>query len=269
MSRTVESTKSYQSMKEHWVNTMATFLPQYSLSTQKFFNDQEFGFDHSYHVYSTASSLQAQIAAQEHIPINMDIIEQLSIFHDIGKFFQELHSLENISIAEAVYKEYASASNISEKVSEAVFDGIQGSDFYNYRLDPSSHPPHSLEADIVRAADKMQDNLTAKVDRYYDYGVNKRGAVFFIPTLTLEERSQFSFDNFSGDQLNVILSIIGLRPEDFSRPILQNAYRQWSIPAKEAVVKRILELAQEVGESEDHQHAIKNIIGWYRSTFTC
>lgn len=259
----------FKSFEERWHKRLSTFLPQYSDQIQRFFIDQDFGFLHSYQVFQLAQTLARQIEELEQRFLRAEIIEHLAIFHDIGKFFQELHSLENISLAEVVYKKYAGAAKISEEVTLAVVDGIQGSDFYNARLDPSGHPPHTLEGEIVRAADKMQDNLVAKVDRYYDYGINKRGATFFIPTLTYHQRSQFSFDNFLGDQLNVILSIIGLRPEDFSHPFLQEAYRQWSVPAKKAAVRRILDLAREVGEPEEHQTQIKNIISWYRHAFDC
>lgn len=255
--------------EQRWSGRLSAFLPQYAEQTRRFWRDQDFGFVHSYQVWQAAWTLARQIEKREQRSLDAEIIEQLAIFHDIGKFFQELHSLENISLAETVYQEYAAAGGVREEVRAAVLDGIRGSDFYNIRLDPSGHPPRTLEGEIVRAADKMQDNLVAKVDRYYDYGVCKRGAPFFLPTVTLEQRSQFSFENFLGDQLNVILSLLGLRPTDFTHPLLQETYRRWSLPAKQAAVQRMLDLAREVGEPEEHQAQISAIIVWYRKTFDC
>jgi len=126
-----------------------------------------------------------------------------------------------------------------------------------------------LEVDIVRAADKMQDNLIEKVDRYYDYGVVKRGTTSFSPTLTFEERTLFSFDNFNGDEINVLLSIIGLLDEDFSHKLLRQICHDWGIPKNQGVIDRILELAQEVGESQEHLEEIKQLIVWYRNAFQC
>lgn len=257
------------SFEQRWSRRFAAFLPQYPDQAQRFFADRACGFVHSLQVFQVAQTLVRQIEKQEQHALNAGIVEDLAIFHDLGKFFQELHSLENISLAETVYGEYAAAAGVAAEVRQAVLDGIGGSDFYNTRLDPAGHPPRTLEGEIVRAADKMQDNLVAKVDRYYDYGVKQRGATFFIPTLTPQQRSQFSFANFLGDQLNVILALIGLRPADFTHPLLQQAYRQWSGPAKQAAVERMLALAREVGEPEQHLAQIQEIIAWYRSAFDC
>ncbi len=71
------------------------------------------------------------------ITIDFEILELLAVFHDIGKFFQELHSLENLSIAESVFNQYASGKLIISTTTKIVLDGIRGSDFYNKRLDPS------------------------------------------------------------------------------------------------------------------------------------
>lgn len=257
------------SFEQRWSRRFATFLPQYPDQAQRFFADRAFGFEHSSQVLQVAQTLARRIQEQEQCALSGEIIEHLAIFHDLGKFFQRLHTLENISLAEAVYGEYAAAAGVSAQVRQAVLDGIEGSDFYNTRLDPAGHPPRTLEGEIVRAADKMQENLVAKVDRYYDYGVKQRGATFFLPTLTPEQRSQFSFANFLGDQLNVILAIIGLRPADFTHPLLQQTYRQWSGPAKQAAVERMLALAREVGEPEEHLAQIQEVIAWYRSAFDC
>lgn len=55
----------------------------------------------------------------------------------------------------------------------------------------------TLEGEIVRAADKMLDNMLSKVDRYrYKYG-EPRGATFYDPKLSLQDREMFSFDNFA------------------------------------------------------------------------
>jgi hypothetical protein len=257
-----------EQVSSKWLESLTTHLPEYSINIHAFFEDKEYGFEHSWSGIKRAKEI-LQLFDGLTEDIDIEVIEHLAIFHDIGKFFEELHSLENINISKKLYTDYADRAGLRPSLKEAVLDGISGSDFYNYRLDPSGHPPHSLSADIFRAADKMLDNLVAKVDRYYDYGVNKRGATFFNPDLSYEERASFSFDNFAGDQLNVILSIIGLSPNDFSHPVLQEEYIRWSEEPKKAVEDRIVSLAEEVGETEVNIDKIKQVISWYRKEFNC
>lgn len=258
-----------EKFQKKWRREFEQFLPQYSSQITEFFANDEFGLRHSYDVFTRALQLADKVEEHEKKPVNREVIEYIAVFHDIGKFFQEIHSLENIQIAEKVFCTYATGKSISPEIIDAIIDGVRNSDFYNMRLDPSSNPPKTIEGEIVRAADKMLDNLVAKVDRYwYDYGVPRK-VKFFDPNLTFKERAKFSFDNFSGDQLNVILSIIGLRPEDFLHPVIQEEYRRWSIKPKEEVVARIISLAREIGESEKNIKKIQEIINWYRKTFNC
>ncbi|GAB4218718.1 MAG: hypothetical protein Fur009_1070 [Candidatus Microgenomates bacterium] len=260
---------SLEQFRRKWRREFEQFLPQYFSQITKFFSDEEFGLRHSYDVFSRAFQLADKVEEYEKKPVNREVIEYIAVFHDIGKFFQEIHSLENIQIAKEVFVVYATNKSVPPEIADVVIDGIRNSDFYNRRLDPSSDSPKTIEGEIVRAADKMLDNLVKKVDRYwYDYGV-PRNLKFFDPNITFEERAKFSFDNFSGDQLNVILSIIGLRPEDFSHPVIQEEYRRWSKKAKKKVVTRIISLAREIGEPEENIKKIQEIIKWYRKTFNC
>lgn len=217
----------------HWQSSLRQYLPLYTDQIEHFVINNDIGLQHAYMVYKTAKKLQAEIEMQDKRSLNSSIIEYLCIFHDIGKFFQNIHTGVHISLARSVWDVYATNACLPLEVQEAVRDGIQTVDFYNVRLHPTGHPPRTLEADIVRAADNMQDNLVQKVDRcWYKYGLS-RGAVFFDPALSNEERADFSLDNYSGDQLNVMLSLLALRPEDFTHPITQENYRRWSLQAKE------------------------------------
>jgi HD superfamily phosphodiesterase len=231
--------------------------------------DNDKGLKHSLSVLETSLVMVDEIGKATFSPDDLMAIEHLCLFHDIGKFFQELHSLENTNIACDVYKQYGANRNIPENVIAMVVDGIVRSDFYNLRLFPSGQPPKSLAGDIVRCSDKMQDNLVAKVDRYwFEYGV-PRGATFYKRSLSREERGQFSFENFKGDQLNVILSIISLSGQDFSHPVLQATYDEWSKQPKELVVERIIALANEIGCTPSEVSEVESIINWYRSEFAC
>lgn len=264
----IMNTIEYQQFSHKWQQKLKISMPEYSNEIQKFVTDEKLWLKHSFEVYQTARNLCWTMNMKD-TEIDMTVIEYLAIFHDIWKFFQELHSLENISIAENVFSLFATKNTLSPEVVQKVCDGIRWSDFYNYRLDPSSHPPTFIEWDILRCADKMQDNLVAKVDRYwFEYGV-PRWATFFDSSLTKEERAQFSFDNFLWDQLNVILSIIWLRKEDFSNKFLSQAYGDWSMPEKQKVIERILQLAETLWYDKNERQQIQEIIDWYRITFNC
>lgn len=260
--------ETFDEFSQKWTSTLQECLPAHSVAIDKFISDNNQWLYHSFQVLSKAHKLASKIE-NTGITIDFEILELLAVFHDIGKFFQELHSLENLSIAESVFNQYASGKLIISTTTKIVLDGIRGSDFYNKRLDPSWNFPSTIEWDIIRAADKMQDNLTQKVDRYwYEYGV-PRGATFYDKEITLSDREKFSFDNFSWDQLNVILSIIGLRDQDFSHPVLQSEYIAWSTPMKNEAIKRIVELAKELWYNQTDVHDIQWIIEWYRRTFNC
>jgi len=257
------------SMKIYWQNRLNSTLPHYKDQLLEFFKDSDKGFQHSLNVYDRARELGLLIEGEDKISLNWEAIEQLSIFHDIGKFFQHLHSLENLSIAQRLYEEFAGKLEIDPYTRQIVLHGIGSSDFYNKRLDPITEPPLKLEEDIVRCADKTLDNIVSKVDRYwFEYGV-PRGATFFDPLLSFDERQEFSFANFKGDQLNVILSIIALRPDDFTHPVLQQAYAKWSKKPKDEVCNRIMGLAADLNLSPEHQDSVRCIIHEYRQRFNC
>ena len=260
----------FESFRSNWQNSLLRTLPSHKNQVENFVRDDVFGLRHSYDGWSRAYGLAEKIeSSNQPATIDRSIIEHIAIFHYIGKFFEELHSLENISIAEGIFREYAGKVQMKITQKDAITDGIKYSDFYNIRLDPSSRSPSTLEGETFRAADKMLDNMVMKVDRYwYNYGV-PRSATFFDPSLNHDDRTSFSFDNFAGDQLNVILSIIGLRPEDFSHPVLQEEYRQWSEDPKKRTVERIVSLAEEIGETPENINRVKEVVNWYRKAFAC
>lgn len=269
MKESADHLPAYAQFKEEWARKLVQSLADCREQVEAFAADEEFGLKHSYDVWKDARMLASDIADADGTHLDETVIDHVAVFHDIGKFFEKIHSLENISIAEGVYSRFAASLGIAPERLALVLDGIKHSDFYNQRLDPKGKPPQSLEADIVRAADKMQDNIVSKVDRYwFKYGV-PRGATFFNPALTHEQREQFNFENFAGDQLNVILSIIALRPEDFRHPVVQDAYRLWSGPKKRQVVGRILALADEIGQPPENIEKIAGVIDWYRQRFGC
>jgi hypothetical protein len=251
---------------DKWKNLLRSSFPEYKNNIDEYFWNEKMWFNHSWQVYNTSLNLKTKFRDSL---IDTSIIEFISIFHDIWKFFQKLHSAENINIAIDIFKKFAEKNNLNSEILHKTLDWIKNSDFYNYRLDPLQNPPIFIEWKIVRCADKMQNNLVEKVDRYwFDYWV-PRWAVFYDENISLEERGKFNFNNFLWDQLNVILSIIWLRPEDFYDEILNNEYTKWSKPEKERVVNRILSLTEELWYSKNEIKNIKEIIDWYRNKFSC
>lgn len=251
-----------------WSNILRASFPHYKEAVDKFILDDDKGLKHSFEVYDRSRELAYKVEASGTKVLD-GALQTIAIFHDIGKFFQDLHSWENLDIAVGVFSEYTTRHSLCPEFSSAIENAIIHSDFYNKRLDPPGKLPSSMEGLIVRCADKMLDNIVRKVDRYwYEYG-EPRGERFFDPAVTLDTRRSFNFQNWDGDQLNAILSIIALRPEDMGHPILEDEYRKWQVEWKQKAVDRILHLAIELGESKENIKAIGDIINWYRSEFQC
>lgn len=254
---------------DQWRDVLFRTLPDCTAQIECFFADHGFGFQHAWEVLDKASRLATQIEHRDGRLLHHEVIEHLALFHDIGRFFQEVHAAEHTILAQEVYTRFAQARAVRPDNARAVLDGIVSTPFFNYRLHPSSHPPRTLEADIVRAIAIMLNTRGTRVDYHYACSLAQREAPFFDPTLTQEQRVRFSLEHFTGDHLNVLLSLLAMRPGDFSHPVLQEAYRKWSGPAKEELITRILDLAWRVGESEEHLECIQQTITWYRNAFAC
>jgi Ser/Thr protein kinase RdoA (MazF antagonist) len=251
-----------------WRSQLAEAFPGSERQLEDFFKDRDKGFEHSWQVLLRSHEIiETASDVIDRSSINIAAVEQLAMFHDLGKYFQEVQSFENLRVSQGLYRQFAQFHKVDPAIESIVFDGIPGTDFYSRRLNPNEEGPSYLEGDIVRAADKTLDNLVGKVDRYwYEYGV-PRGATFYDPTLSFDDRKAFSFGNFSGDQMNVILTIIALRPQDFLSPRVGQVYGAWAESKKELVVKRIIEVAETVAPT--HVADIKDLIVRYRSEFSC
>lgn len=254
---------------DQWRAALFRTLPDCTAQIECFFADREFGFQHAWEVLDKASRLATQIEHRDGRLLHHEVIEHLALFHDIGRFFQGGHVVEPILLAQQAYTRFAREQAVRPDSVRAVLDGIVSTPFLNYRLHPSGHPPRTLEADIVRAIISMLNTRGARVDYHYECSLAQRDAPFFDPALTQEQRARFSLEHFSGDHLNVLLSLLAMRPGDFSHPLLQEAYRRWREPVKEEVVAHILDLARRVGESEEHLESIQQTISWYRHAFAC
>lgn len=100
----------------NWQNELQEALPSYSHQLTAFIEDTDKGFQHSLEVFNTSMQLVAQIPPAELNADDIQAIEHLAVFHDIGKFFQELHDLGNLKIAQSVYVEFAQHAGIPRAV---------------------------------------------------------------------------------------------------------------------------------------------------------
>ena len=91
----------YNNFRSKWNEKLLATFPEYESEVINFISDEKLWLKHSFEVYKKALYLKWNISDDN---IEELVIEYLAIFHDIWKFFQELHSLENISIAENVFK---------------------------------------------------------------------------------------------------------------------------------------------------------------------
>jgi HD superfamily phosphodiesterase len=227
-----------------------------------FIKNKEFGLEHSRQVFERALKLSELFTPDDLKECNFEAMEHIAVFHDIGKFFQEIHTADNPEIGARIYQEYAIRVRLNPSFVERVVDGIRYHDFYNPNIDPHLRAPRYMEGEIVRAADKMLDNLVDKVERYWNYGKVRR-IKYFDPEVTVEDRLAFNFSpecKVKTDELTYLLTLLALKPGDFRYPQLQVAYERWSLGPKQAVIDKILSLAEE--EGFDRQ-SVKEVIDEY------
>lgn len=231
----------------------------------KLLHNEEFGLPHSWQVLEQALELSGLFSEDELRSCSFEAMEHIAVFHDIGKFFQEVHTVENPTIGAKIYRQYAKSKGYDSVLEDRVVDGILHHDFYNSDVDPHLKAPKYIEGKIIRAADKMLDNFITKVDRYWNYG-KERGIQFFDQTITPEERLAFNFGpdcKVKTDELTYLLTLLSLKPEDFKYIPLQNAYREWSKKRKSAVIEKILALTEKEGFDKT---LVRKVIDHYLET---
>ena len=223
---------------------------KYSSEFWHFFKSQDHGLPHAAKVYVKAVEIMNRFSEEEIREIDIEKIEAMCVFHDAGRFLLPFESAPNYVKRKRkgqIFHEYAGVllAKIFGYSDPIIREGILRHDFFSSEFDPGKKPPISLEAQILRAADKTSVAPADEIERYDEYRRK-----FNFPLFKRDTPIEFRLDwNFSlkrdprTDQLCYFFAVLALRPEDFLHPVLQEYYREWS-RQKKAAVDKILEIVR-------------------------
>lgn len=223
---------------------------QYILEFNHFLRSNDHGLPHAANVYVKVLNIIEMLAENDKRLINMHRLEVMCIFHDAGRFLVPRESAPNYAKRKKkgrALHEYAGAllAEIFEYSHPIIREGILRHDYFNADFDKRTKAPVSLEAQILRAADKTSVAPADEIARYDEYRRK-----FNFPLFNRDTPIEFRLDwNFSlkrdphTDQLCYFFAVLALRPEDFVHPILQEYYRDWSC-AKNDAVQMIIEIVR-------------------------
>jgi len=213
-------------------------------------NSNDHGLPHAANIYGKIIEIIERFSEEERREIDIERLEAMCIFHDAGRFLVPIESAPNYAKRKRkgqVLHEYTGVllAKIFGYSDPVIREGILRHDYFSADFDPGKKPPVSLEAQILRAADKTSVDPADEIERYDQYRRK-----FNFPLFNRDTPIEFRLDwNFSlkrdprTDQLCYFFAVLALRPEDFIHPVLQEYYRDWS-RQKKAAVDRILEIVR-------------------------
>lgn len=220
---------------------------QYAREFNHYLKSNDHGLPHAANVYLKVIEILKLFLEEE---IDIERLEAMCIFHDAGRFLIPQESAPNYAKRKKkgrTLHEYAGAllAKIFGYNHPIIREGILRHDYFSADFDKRTKPPVSLEAQILRAADKTSVAPADEIERYDEYRRK-----FKFPLFNRETPIEFRLDwNFSlkrdprTDQLCYFFAVLALRPEDFIHPVLQEYYRDWS-RQKKAAVDKILEIVR-------------------------
>ncbi|TAN58112.1 HD domain-containing protein [Patescibacteria group bacterium] len=225
---------------------------RYAEEFDHYLKSNDHGLPHAANVYGKVLEILDRFSVEEIREMDIDIerLEAMCIFHDAGRFLVPVESAPNYAKRKRkgqILHEYAGAllAEIFGYNHPIIREGILRHDYFSQDFDPGKKPPVSIEAQIIRAADKTSVDPADEIERYDEYRRK-----FKFPLFNRDTPTEFRLDwNFSfkrdsrTDQLCYFFAVLALRPENFIHPVLQEYYRDWSQQKKEAVDK-ILEIVR-------------------------
>lgn len=247
---------------------------------EMFLENADHGAEHIFHVYTKANEIADIVKHKTGQRIDPAMLYVMIALHDAGRFHMEkpeatdsdadkirkdakakkadsrheLYGVAQFKFALAKLKKaWISMDPIKEqKIAEYIYNH----DFMNAQLNGGKyHEPSSLEWQISRLADRISTPAIPEIERYWATG-KRMGTPFFNKDVSFEERKKFTFQHIGQyakqgklDEFMFFATLLAVKPEDFSHPVLQEIYREWE-PQKKEAAERILTMAQEEGFDE-------------------
>ncbi len=225
---------------------------QYAPEFNHYLKSNDHGLPHAANVYGKILEILDRFSVEEIRGMDIDIerLEAMCVFHDSGRFLVPTESAPNYAKRKRkgqVLHQYAGAllAKIFGYNHPIIREGILRHDYFSADFDPGKKPPITLEAQILRTADKSSVVPADEIERYDEYR-RKFNFPLYNRDTDIEFRINWNFSKKRDpqtDQLCYFFAVLALRPEDFIHPVLQEYYRDWSKRKKEAVDK-ILEIVR-------------------------
>ena len=216
-----------------------------------FLESNDHGLPHASRVYLKVLEILERFSEEDQRIINnTERLQAMCVFHDSGRFLVPIKSAQNYAKRKRkgqVLHEYAGVllARVFGYSDPVIREGILRHDFFSSDFDPGKKPPISLEAQILRAADKTSVAPADEIERYDQYR-RKFNFPLYNRDTDIEFRINWNFSKKRDprtDQLCYFFAVLALRPEDFLHPVLQEYYREWS-RQKKAAVDKILEIVR-------------------------
>jgi len=264
-----------EALGERFAKAPKSFQGDFPNIVERIIENNDHGLAHAATVWISAKQLTSLIeGGLGNFPpskIN-SLLEEACIFHDAGRFFvpREDHCRYKEMQEKAIKEHHIAGVDLAMNLgckSFVVTNTIRCHDFFNKKITPHVPSPRFLLGEVVRLADKISLPPSQEVDRYWETG-KRLGTPFFLPDISLKERTS-CYLFASRDQLNYFLAMFLLSPQDFSHPVLQEAYRSWEKGKREAM-ERILTIAQkEVGLKGETLRTFLRVIDEWKKATNC
>src|SRR3989338_1070906 len=229
---------------------------EYIMEFDHFLGSNDHGLPHASRVYLKVLEIFERFSEEDQRIINnTERLQAMCVFHDSGRFLVPIELAPNYAKRKRkgqILHEYAGAllAKIFGYSDPIIREGILRHDFFSSDFDPGKKPPISLEAQILRAADKTSVAPADEIERYDQYR-RKFNFQLYNRDTDIEFRINWNFSKKRDprtDQLCYFFAVLALRPEDFTHPALQEYYREWSLQKKAAVDKIIEIVRKEYGD---------------------
>ncbi|MDD2565486.1 MAG: HD domain-containing protein [Candidatus Gracilibacteria bacterium] len=231
-----------------------------------YIENADHGLVHSENVYKKALEIYDEFNLEEQSNINLELIEMMSVFHDIGRFHHKKCDKKHQKCGMAQVKMYAKKTNMNTEDVSKLSDFVKYHDYMSKDLDPNQKEPYSIEGQIARVADKMSVDPVSELRRYWDYG-KRIGATLFNTEISMGERLEFSFDKrgtIKSDQLTYFLALLGTAPDSINNNVLKQSYIDWS-SHKHKAEEEIYKIMEEEGYQLESIIKVKAIIQLYKT----
>jgi HD superfamily phosphodiesterase len=240
-----------QAFVEKWAGEIRSHFTS-SQFMEDFIANDDHGLPHAARVWLKAQEIIAALPAEEREGMNLDQVERICVFHDAGRFHHRRCDQRHMKCGAAQARIYARKIGLSREEEKVFVEGVLSHDYFTPELTPHELPPQTLEAQIVRAADRMSVDIVEEMKRGWAIA-QRYGTPLYNPEADGEFREQWSFKQTADrrtDELCFFAKMLSFDETMFSHPVIQRLACDW-LKGKERAKKWIIELAESEYKGRD------------------